>query len=156
MSKTTSEGKVKVHYVPTIADKAAPTAAEIAAGTNLTPFTPTAGLAADFNQNNASINMLDDGFNAEDIGTEGATLVLTFTRDEVAANDDAWDLFVRGLSGFIVISRFGAPVATSRVEVWPIRAHRAVPLAPAENEYQQARVNCAVTGQPELRAVVAA
>lgn len=155
MAKVTSENKVKVYFLPTVASKTAPTNANITAGTNVTPFLPTSGVNVEWTQNNASIPMLDAGFTTEQIGTESASITLTFTRDEVAADDDAWDLFVRGLQGFLLISRFGAPTTGSRVEVYPITAHRAVPLAPAENEFQQARVQLAVHDTPELKATVA-
>lgn len=156
MSKKASEGNVKVYWLPTVASKAAPTVANIAAGTNITPFLPTTGVDVAWTQNNASLPMLDESFTVEQIGTESASVTLTVTRDSVTADDDAWTLFTRGLEGYLVISRFGAPVATSRVEVYPVAAHRAVPMAPAENELQQATVQLAVRDTPELNAVVAA
>ena len=156
MAKVTSEAKVKVYYLPTVASKSAPTVANIAAGTNITPFLPTSGLAEEWTQNNASIPMMDGGHTAEQIGTESAAITLTFTRDEVAADDDAWTLFTRGLQGFLLVSPFGTPVAGSKVRVYPITAHRAVPLAPAENEFQQGKVTLAVHDTPELNATVAA
>lgn len=156
MAKTTSEGKVKVYFLPTVASESAPTVANIAAGTNITPFLPTSGVAVEWTQNNASIPMMDEAFTPEQIGTESASIALTFTRDEVVADDDAFALFDRGLQGFLLISRFGAPVATKVVEIYPVTGHRAVPLAPAENEFQQARVQLAVHDTPTLDAVVAA
>lgn len=156
MAKTTSEKKVKVYFLPTVASKAAPTVANITGGTNITPQLPTTGVAVEWTQNNASIPMLDEAFTAEQIGTEAAAITLTFTRDETDADDDAWNLFERGLTGYLLISRFGTPAATSRVEVYPITSHRPVPLAPAENEFQQARVQLAVHDTPDLNAVVAA
>lgn len=156
MSKKASEGNVKVYWLPTVASKAAPTVANIAAGTNLTPFLPTTGTDITWTQNNASLPMLDESFTVEQIGTESASITLTFTRDSVTADDDAWELFDRGLEGYLLISRFGTPVATSRAEVYPVAAHRAVPLSPAENELQQATVQLAVRDTPELNAVVAA
>lgn len=154
MAKLSSEGNVKVFWLPTVASKAAPSVANIAAGTELTPFLPTAGVGIDWTQNNASIDMLDESFTAEVIGTEGATITLTFVRDDAA--DDAWDLFVRGTNGYLLVSRFGAPVALDVVEVYPVQSHRPVPLTPATNEFQQARVSLAVHDAPELNAVVAA
>lgn len=156
MPKAASEGKTKVYWLPAVASKTAPTNANITAGTPLTPFLPTSGVAIDWTQNNASIDMLDASFTPEVIGTEGATIALTFTRDDVAANDTAWNLFVRGTNGFILVSRFGAPVTGTKVEVYPVQCHRPTPLAPATNEFQQARVTLAVHDTPELNATVAA
>lgn len=156
MTKEAAEGNVKAYWLPTVASKTAPTVAEIAAGTNLTPQLPTAGLDISFNENNASIAMIDAGFTAEQVGTYGTTIALTFTRDGVDADDDAWNLFDRGLTGYLLVSRFGTPVATSRVEVYPCESHNPIPLAPAENEFQQMRVTLAVHDEPELKATVAA
>lgn len=156
MPRLASEGNVKVYWLTTVASMAAPTVANIAAGTNITPFLPTAGVGVDWTQNNASIAMLDESFTAEAVGTEGATIELTFIRDDVDADDDAWNLFTRGANGYLLISRFGTPAAADRVEVYPVQSHRPVPLPPAENEFQQAKVMLAVTDTPELDAVVAA
>jgi hypothetical protein len=40
--------------------------------------------------------------------------------------------------------------------VYPVQSHRPVPLAPAENEFQQAQVTLGVTDTPVLDATVAA
>lgn len=154
MAKVTSEGKVKAYWIASISDISAPTEAEIAAGTNLTPQLPTAGLDITFTENNASIAMIDEGFTAEAVGTYGASAVLTFTRDAVANDDDAWTLFTRGLQGHLLVSRFGTPVEGSRVEVYPAESHAPVPLAPAENEFQQMRVTLAINAEPDTKAVV--
>ena len=154
MPKLSSEGNVKVYWLPTVVSKTAPTVANIAAGTELTPFLPTSGVGIDWTQNNASIDMLDESFTAEVVGTEGASITLTFVRDDV--DDDACDLFVRGTNGFLLVSRFGSPIAADKVEVYPVQCHRPVPLAPATNEFQQARCSLAVTDTPALNATVAA
>lgn len=155
MSRLTSEKNVKVAFAPAIADIAAPTAAEMAASTDITSQLPTTGLGVEWTENNASIAMLDEGFNPEQVGTRSARIVLTLVRDDTA--DPAYDLFTYGLEGFLVIGRFGSnDTATDKVEVYPIETHDPVPLPPAENEFQQFRVTCAVSGAPNVRAVVAA
>ena len=160
MARLTSEGKVKAYYLPVVASKAAPTVAEITAGTNLTPQLPTDGLDISPTNNNASQAMLDDAFVAEEPGTFSYGATATFTRDPdtvtTGAGDDVWTLITRDLRGFLLISRFGAPVAGNKVEVYPIACHAPAPLAPAENAYQKFRVQFAVTAAPELNATVAA
>lgn len=155
MAKLPSEGNVKVHYLPAVANKAAPTVAEINAGTNLTPFLPTAGVGVEWTQNNTSTPMLDESFTTEAVGTESASVSLTFLRHRADGDDSAWNLFVRGTDAFLLISRKGAPAVGSKVEVYPIQCHRPVPLPPATNEDQQARVSLAVRDTPDLRATVA-
>lgn len=154
MSRLTSEGNVKVWKVPSIAAKAAPTAAEIAAGTHLTPFIPTNGVAVAWTQNNASRPMLDESFTIEAVGTEGAGITLTGLRDDTS--DTFWDAFTRGENFFLVIGRFGsADQVGDKVEVYPVESHRVVPSQPAENEFQECTVMLAVTELPELNATVA-
>ena len=154
MPRLASEGNVKVYWLDTVASVAAPTVANITAGTNLTPFLPTTGVAIEWTQNNASLPMLDESFTVEAVGTESATIELTFTRDDT--DDDAWDTFTRGANGYLLVSRFGAPAAADVVEVYPVQSHRPVPLAPAENDFQQGKVTLAVTDTPNLGSVVAA
>ena len=134
---------------------AAPTAAEITAGTNLTAQIPSDGVNLTNTRNNASISMLDEAFTPEQVGTFGTSITLKFTRDN-AATDAAFALFEHGDAGFLLISRFGAAIAASKVEVYPVESHDPAPLATAENEYQQFEVQLAVTARPSIRAVVAA
>ena len=152
MSRLTSEGQVKVHKVPTIEDKEAPTTTEIDAGEDLTPFMPTTGVDIQWTQNNASLPMLDESFTVSAVGTEAAEITLTGVRDD--ESDDFWDAFTRGENFYLVVSRFGDPEAGSQVEVYPVQSHRPVPMAPAENEFQQAQVSLGVTDVPELNAEV--
>lgn len=156
VQKKAAEGNVKAIWVPTIADTdKEPTTAEITAGTKLTPQLPTPGLDISWTQNNSSTNMLDESFTTESIGTESATINLTFVRD-FDGSDTVADLFTRGLRGFLVISRDGTPGAGDVVEVYPCEAHRPVPLRPATNEDQQFSVKLAVNDTPNLEAVVGA
>ena len=163
MARLASEGNVKVWKVPTIADLEAPTAVEINAGEDLTPYMPTQGVDITWTQNNASLAMLDESFVAEVVGTESATITLTGVRDD--ESDDFFDAFERGENFYLVIARFGfsgsgsggaqEPAAADVCEVYPCQSHRPVPMAPAENEFQQAMCTLAVTDTPVLDAVVA-
>ena len=153
MGKLVHDGNTKVHWLPAVAVLAAPAVAEITAGDDLTPQIPSDGVNLTNTRNNASISMLDEAFTPEQVGTFGAAITLKFTRDD--ATDAAWDLFSHGASGFLLISRFGDPVATTDVEVYPAESHEPAPLATAENEFQQFEVQFAVTAQPSIRAVVA-
>lgn len=154
MARTTHE-KARVFHLPAVADIEAPTEAEIAAGTELTDQVPVDGLAVNPTRNNAAQAMLGDAFVAEQVGTWGQGLTLTFTRD--SANDVARDLFTYGADGFLLISRFEAgPVAGERVEVYPYEAHEPADLPTAENEYSKYEVQLAVTSAPGIRAEVAA
>jgi hypothetical protein len=152
MSRLTAEGNIKVYKVPTVSDKAAPTTSEITAGTDLTPYLPTTGVDITWTQNNASLPMLDESFVVSAVGTESAEITLTGVRDD--DSDDFFEAFARGENFYLVVSRFGAAASGSAVEVYPVQSHRPVPLAPAENEFQQAQVTLGVTDTPVLDAAV--
>lgn len=152
MPKLTAEGNVKVWKVPSVADKTAPTLAEIQAGTNLSPFTPTTGVAITWTQNNATLDMIDESFQISAVGTEGAEISLTGVRDD--DNDAFFEAFERGENFHLIVSRFGAIESGSVVEVYPSQSHRPVPDAPAVNEFQTSTVSIAVPETPVLTAVV--
>lgn len=154
MAVPTYEG-MKVHWLATVASLAAPTAANITAGTDLTPFTPVAGVNLASSQNRASLAMLGDAYVKEGIGTHTRSLTLTFTRDAVTANDTAWTLFTYKLAGHIMLSRFGAPVAASRVEVYQVEAGESLMQPSAENELLTFQVEFAIQAYNQ-KAVVAA
>lgn len=151
--RRTHEG-TKVHWLPAVANIAAPTAAEVAAGTDLSDQVTIDGLGIDSTQNTASQAMLGSSFVGEEPGTYGTAVTLTTTREDVG--DLVWDLFDYRTTGFLLVSRFGEPVVGAAVEVYPAKSHKPIPLASAENEYQKVQVRLAIHDEPELKAVVAA
>jgi hypothetical protein len=152
MAKLTAEGNVKVYRVESVSDPDAPTAAEIDGGVNLTPFLPTSGVSISWNNNNASIDMLDEGFTAEVVGTRGVSISLTGVRDD--ESDDFFDAFAYQDNFYLVISRFGEPSAGDSVEVYRCQSHDPAPSTPATNEFQTAEVQLAVQ-EAYARATVA-
>lgn len=156
MARYTHE-TLRVQWVVTIANRAAPTAAELNAGTNLSAFVPVDGVALGGSRNNASQAMLGDAFVTEEPGTWGTTLEVMFVRDGVT--DTAWDLFAGGYKtiGHIVLRRTGSGVfaAAQKVEVYPVTSHEPQMQASAENEYAKFGVTFAITAKPELEAAVA-
>jgi hypothetical protein len=124
----------KVYWAVTVASLAAPTVANITAGTDLTPWTPVAGVNVAAQQNKAALAMLGEAFVKEGIGTHTRSLTLTHTRDSVLADDDAFTLFTYKLQGHIIIARFGPAIAASRVEVYQVECGEPMPQPSAENE----------------------
>jgi hypothetical protein len=102
----------------------------------------------------------DSLFETSTAGTSAATFDADFYRDD--ENDDAWELLPRGTRGFFIISRFGGagtdnlPVATDEVEVWPVMVTSRTMANMSNNTVQTFTVSCAVTGEPDEDAVVAA
>lgn len=104
-------------FVPTIADTATPTDAEITAGVPLTPSLLGDGVSFNRTNNNTSTQMLD-GWTKSSIGSRGLTIDLTFIID-FDDTDDIWGNFDEdGLAGHLLVSRRGTPLVDDVVEVY--------------------------------------
>jgi len=156
MSRTVYEGNNKVVFCPSVADKDAPTVAELGAATVWTPFISKDGITVPSTQNMVDSATIEDVFDAQQVGSwGGGPLTLSMFRDDTDETD-CYDMIEYGLEGFIVISRFGAPIAGSKVEVWPVEAHEPTLMQSAANTMQKFNASFAVTSAPSMRAVVAA
>lgn len=161
MSRIGSTGNIQLWYLPTVANKAAPTAAEKAAGVNLTGELLRDGLSLPQSGNTIDVAGADSKYNATDAGTYGGDAVTaSFFRDSVAADDDAWDTLPRGTRGYFLVARFegsDSSVGTGdRVEVWPIvvisRSNRDI----EQDGAYRFDVTCGVPSEPDDDAVMAA
>lgn len=157
MARWANDGQIKVYFTASIANKAAPTTAELNAGTDLSNFITKDGLQVPANQNMVDNASLAETYDAQVPGSFGGPLTITGIRDNVT--DTAWNLFTYNLTGFIVVRRgaasSGAWASTNKVEVYPIQSHEPLPLQTASNEQGRFTVTLAVTSQPNLKAVVA-
>src|SRR4051812_2533512 len=104
MSREVYEGKTNVYWLTACANIAAPTVAEITAGTALTNFVSKDGVAVNINTNNVDSATIADTFDAQNVGSYGSDVQLTLFRDNSA--DTAWNLCVYGTTGYLVIDRF--------------------------------------------------
>lgn len=144
--------------VATLADYSAPTAAEVAAATELTGF--LISLNASSRGNSVPTPTIDSLFETSISGTSAATFEADFYRDDEA--DDAWESFPRGTGGTFIISRFGGsgadrlPIANDPVEVWPVFVTSRTASNLASNAAQMFTLSCAVRIEPAEDAVVAA
>lgn len=151
------EGMTEVSWVPTIASIAAPTVAELNAGTKISSYLTKDGLKVPQTQNMVDNSSLAETFDAQVVGSWGGQLELTMKR---TTTDTAWALFDYGENGYLVIRR-GLAVATAwtaaqKAEVYPAEAHKPVPNDTAANAQATFKVALAVTAEPNLAAVVAA
>lgn len=148
-------------FVPTITNIAAPTAAQITAGVNLTPY--VISINASTTGNTVPTPSLDSLFETNVPGTVNATLTADFYRDNTvgAQGDLAWKTLPRKTSGFLVISRFGgtgalyAPAVGNTVEVWPILVVSRAAANMSNNTVMTFTVTCSVPQVPNEAAVVA-
>lgn len=160
MARYANDGMVRVQYTPSVANIAAPTTAEINAGTNLTPRMTKDGLTVPSDQNMVDDGSLAETFDAQVVGTFGGSISMTIKRDNASGGADTeWNLITYGLAGFLVVRR-GIASATAfavsqKVEVYPIQFHEPVMAQTASNEQARFTAAAAVTSQPNLKATVA-
>jgi hypothetical protein len=140
-----------------VANKAAPTVAEITAGTALTTFITKDGIDAPVTANNVDAAFIHETFDSQVTGSWGGEVTLTMKRDVTA--DTAWNLCVYGTAGFLIIDRFRnsgtLPSAGQKVEVWPAQMHQPAVVPPAANTLVTFTEKFAITSQPNLSATVA-
>ena len=157
MARYANDGMIRINVVATIANIAAPTAAEINAGSNITNFVTKDGLTVPANQNMVPNSSLAETFDSEVVGSFGGAVTLTGIRDN--ATDTFWDLVVYGTNTHLVIRR-GVATATAvsasqKVEVLPIQWHEPIPTQTASNEQGRFTATAAVRSQPNYKSVVA-
>lgn len=137
-----------------------PTAAEVAAATELTLF--IISLTASSQGNTVPIPNLKSLFEPSIPGTSTAQFTAEMYRDSVPANDTAWTTLPRNTVGVFYIARFGGtgtdllPIATDVVEVWPVRITSRAPSAMTSNTAQTFTLTAAVPQEPNEAATVAA
>lgn len=137
-----------------------PTAAEVAAATELTEY--LVSLTASSQGNTVPIPNLKSLFEPSIPGTSTATFTAEMYRDEVRLNDVAWNLLPRNTSGVFYIARFGGtgadllPIATDHIEVWPVRVTSRAASALTSNTAQTFTLTCAVPQEPNEDATIAA
>jgi hypothetical protein len=157
MARLVYEGRTNVYWATAIANKAAPTVAEITAAVALTNFIAKDGVAVNISTNNADSATIAEIFDAQVAGSYGAALELTMFRDDTA--DTAWNLCVYGTNGFLIIDRFRTagvlPSVGNKVEVWPAQMHKPAMQNTAANTQQRFTESFAVTSTPNDSATVA-
>jgi hypothetical protein len=157
MPREVYEGRTNVYWVVSIANKNAPTVAEITAGTNLTNFVTKDGVAVNITTNNVDNATIAETFDAESVGSWGSGLEITMFRDNSV--DTAWNLCVYGTTGFVVIDRFRAsgtlPSIGNKVEVYPAQMHTPAMQNSAANTNKRFVEKFAVTSTPAMSATVA-
>lgn len=160
MARGPYEERTRVYWVPTIASIAAPTVAELNAGTDLSCFITKDGLTEPNSQNMVDAAALCERFDAQRVGSFGGTIGLKMYRDTVDADDDAYNLCVYGTNGYLVrrwgVTHGTAWAAAQKVAVFPAEMHEPVMNDTAANTMATFNETLAVTGQPNLKATVAA
>lgn len=137
-----------------------PTVAEVAAAIPLSGF--VISLNASSSGNVVPTPAFDTLFETSISGTTQASFTADFYRD--TTTDTAWTTLARATSGFFIISRFGGtgtgkpkrPIATDKLEVWPVVVTSRTMQNMTSNTVMSFSVTCSVPSEPNEGAVVAA
>lgn len=159
MADMLNDGNIKVTFVPSVANAAAPTTAELAAGTALECLITADGLDIKVDEDTVSIPKLCETSNSEAPGRATYGFTLTLMRKTVTIEDVAWTTLLRGTSGFLVI-RYGlayttAYAAAQKAQVFPGTAGERRPQKPEANGGTMFQSQWYVTSKPNLDAVIA-
>lgn len=158
-------GKSSARLVLTIANKAAPTAAELTAGTDLSKAVAAiAGFETTLNRINQPVMAYSEELQIDGPQTFADASMTLLEDDDTGVDGDsvarvaAYTALDEGTSGYIVLApkKAGALVATDDCEVWPIRVGARNRGWGLETEAARYVVQFAITGPPEKDAVVAA
>lgn len=163
MTKMLADGNVKVTYVVSIANLAAPDASsELLAGSSLDLecLITADGLNISVDEAVVALPALCETFDAESPGRAKYAIDLTCFRHNETVQDKAWTTLVRGLSGFLAI-RYGVAVTTpwtaaDKALVFPVTFGQRKPLPTEANGGVKFSSHAYVTSQPNLDAVVVA
>lgn len=160
MADVFADGNTRVAFVPTISNIAAPTTAELNAGTLLQSFITSDGLMG-FEATTAEVDTtsLASTFNTKTIGRDDFSGTGLRLKKQTYGSDTVFTTLVRATSGYIAIRRgvteSTAWTSTQAVEIYPVTCGQRKMLAPEANSVQKYEVPTPITSAPNLAAAVA-
>jgi len=146
------DGNIKVSWVPTVANLAAPTVAELTAGVSLEERLTPDGLSITFDTSMIPNSALNSTYDTEQVGRSKVTTTLKYKAGAVGSTDDVRDALSFRAVGVLAVRR-GVDAATAwtaaqEVELYPSQCGRPNPDAPAPNAIQVVTVQLGSTGTP--------
>lgn len=162
MARLMFPGTGKIRWVTTLSSTTAPTKAQLDAGVDLTPWLRQDGLNRTVSAALTDVADARDTFDRTELGTYSATLEVTFLRDSVSADDDAFTTLTRGTRGFFVVAPFGwtetdatPTIVGDRCEVWTAVVSALSPDTEGKDKAQTVKVTFGLPDAPVINAVVA-
>lgn len=155
-----TDGTTRVYVAPSVSNIAAPTVAELNAGTQLDTIMTPDGLIG-FEPETADVDnsALSSTFDTKLPGRASFSNTGVRIKKQSATADTVYNLLVRNYAAYIVIRR-GTATTTAwtigdKVEVYPITCGEVANQPPEGNSVQRYMVPMKITAQPNLRATVA-
>lgn len=157
MADITVDGRVKVYLLTAIAVQAAPTTAELNAGTQIDGLLTPDGLQG-FEPDTADVDnsALNSTFTTTTSGRAAFSNTALRLKKQ-SGTDTLYNAWPRDTAGFVVIRRDGTLASVAwgagqKVEVYPIITGETKNLAPAANEVQKYELPVKITATPTIRA----
>jgi hypothetical protein len=155
-----SDGQIRIFWVLTIASIAAPTVAELNAGTDLTPVMTADGLVG-FEANTADVDTssINSTFDTKTIGRDSFSGTLVRLKKQTGGTDSIYNTMnSRGTSGYVAIRRdiayATAWTAAQKCEIYPAILGPIRRLAPIANNVTKYEVDTKISSAPNLNATV--
>lgn len=143
MADLLGDGNIKVSFVPTIANKNAPTTTELNAGTALESLITPDGLDITPSTAEVDLSALNSTFDAGGAGRRKYAVMLTLKR-QTGTDTVFTSVLTYQASGYLVVRRnlvaTTAWTAAQTCEVYPVQCGEPGPLKPAPNEVQKYQV----------------
>lgn len=151
------DGRVRATWATTIANVAAPTTAELNAGTALEGFITPDGLNINVSTNGVDTSNLGSTFTTMRAGRKSFDISLTIHHD--GTTDTGWNLFPYRTNGYLIV-RMGIDKATAwtaadKVKVYPLESAEPSEVPPKPDSVWDFTVQFFLTSDPNTRAVVA-
>ena len=160
MADIYGDGQVRVAYVPTISNNAAPTTTELNAGILLQSQITADGLEG-FEASTAEVDTtaLNSTFDTKSIGRDSYSGTLLRFKKQTVGSDTVLTTLTRGTTGYIVIRRGIAETtawaSSQKVEVYPVICGRRKDLKPASNTLLKYEIPTMINSAPTPDATVA-
>jgi hypothetical protein len=157
-----TDGNVKITVVLTIANTAAPTAAELNAGTTVPAdgYITGDGYSASAEQATVADERIGTTQTFEQPGRKTKSLSLTYVHNPASPTNNALFLALTEGADVYVVTRFGLPRTTThasaqKVQVWPVKCGEPMPQYNGANSVQTITQKLFVTGDVKNPATVA-
>lgn len=151
------DGRVRVTFCTSISNLAAPTTAELNAGTQLEGLITPDGLTISPTTAKVDTSNLGSTFTTNRAGRKDFDIKLKFHHD--GTSDVAWNLLPYRTNGVLVVRRGTdktiAYASSDKVETYPVEAAEPDHIDPAPNSTWDFEVMLFLTADPQTRAVVA-
>lgn len=164
MSVVIMDGRVRVSWLTACANIAAPTVAELNAGTNITSFITPDGLDISVSTGKVNVGNVGSTYTLNRVGRREPDLSLTLHHD--SPTDTPWTLLTYRATGFLAV-RTGIDTATAWtvgqgtggstgvVQMFPVECGEYNPVKPGPDTSWDFMVPLTVYLDPNTRAVVA-